>query len=277
MLLDGKKIAKEIKENLKKEIDLLEKKPHLAVVLVGNDPASLTYVNSKKKQSEALGMISTVIKLEASTTTEALLEVVHTLNDDPNVHGILVQLPLPKHIDTNIIVDAIDVKKDVDGLTPLNVGYLRNDRAKLVPCTPKGIMTLLDKYEIELSGKNVLVIGRSQLVGKPIANLLMARNATVTQAHSKTQNLNKFIENSDIIVVAIGRKEMIKAEDLKENQIVIDVGIHRDDKGLVGDVEKRAYDKVRYITPVPGGVGPMTLVSLFENTLIAYKIQEGIA
>lgn len=277
MLLDGKKIAKEIKENLKKEIDLLEKKPHLAVVLVGNDPASLTYVNSKKKQSEALGMISTVIKLEASTTPEALLEVVHTLNDDPNVHGILVQLPLPKHIDTNIIVDAIDVKKDVDGLTPLNVGYLRNDRAKLVPCTPKGIMTLLDKYEIELSGKNVLVIGRSQLVGKPIANLLMARNATVTQAHSKTQNLNKFIENSDIIVVAIGRKEMIKAEDLKENQTVIDVGIHRDDKGLVGDVEKRAYDKVRYITPVPGGVGPMTLVSLFENTLIAYKIQEGIA
>ncbi len=275
MLLDGKIVAKELKLDLKEKVSKLKRKPHLAVVLVGNDPASETYVNSKKKQTEALGMISTVIHTDESLSQNDLLDIVDKLNNDDTVDGILVQLPLPKHIDASIIVERIDVNKDVDGLHPLNVGYLRNDKPNLIPCTPKGIMTLLKYYEIELSGKNALVIGRSQLVGKPISSLLMKENATVTVAHSKTRNIDQLIANSDIIVVAIGVKEMIKASQLREDQVVIDVGIHRDENGLTGDVEKAAYDKVQYITPVPGGVGPLTIASLLENTYIAYMKREG--
>lgn len=275
MLLDGKIVAKELKLDLKEKVSKLKRKPHLAVVLVGNDPASETYVNSKKKQTEALGMISTVIHTDESLSQNDLLDIVDKLNNDDTVDGILVQLPLPKHIDASIIIERIDVNKDVDGLHPLNVGYLRNDIPNLIPCTPKGIMTLLKYYEIELSGKNALVIGRSQLVGKPISSLLMKENATVTVAHSKTRNIDQLITNSDIIVVAIGVKEMIKASQLREDQVVIDVGIHRDENGLTGDVEKAAYDKVQYITPVPGGVGPLTIASLLENTYIAYMKREG--
>lgn len=275
MLLDGKIVAKELKLDLKEKVSKLKRKPHLAVVLVGNDPASETYVNSKKKQTEALGMISTVIHTDESLSQNDLLDIVDKLNNDDTVDGILVQLPLPKHIDASIIIERIDVNKDVDGLHPLNVGYLRNDIPNLIPCTPKGIMTLLKYYEIEISGKNALVIGRSQLVGKPISSLLMKENATVTVAHSKTRNIDQLIANSDIIVVAIGVKEMIKASQLREDQVVIDVGIHRDENGLTGDVEKAAYDKVQYITPVPGGVGPLTIASLLENTYIAYMKREG--
>ncbi len=275
MLLDGKIVAKELKLDLKEKVSKLKRKPHLAVVLVGNDPASETYVNSKKKQTEALGMISTVIHMDESLSQNDLLDIVDKLNNDDTVDGILVQLPLPKHIDASIIIERIDVNKDVDGLHPLNVGYLRNDIPNLIPCTPKGIMTLLKYYEIEISGKNALVIGRSQLVGKPISSLLMKENATVTVAHSKTRNIDQLIANSDIIVVAIGVKEMIKASQLREDQVVIDVGIHRDENGLTGDVEKAAYDKVQYITPVPGGVGPLTIASLLENTYIAYMKREG--
>lgn len=275
MLLDGKIVAKELKLDLKEKVSKLKRKPHLAVVLVGNDPASETYVNSKKKQTEALGMISTVIHTDESLSQNDLLDIVDKLNNDNTVDGILVQLPLPKHIDASIIIERIDVNKDVDGLHPLNVGYLRNDIPNLIPCTPKGIMTLLKYYEIEISGKNALVIGRSQLVGKPISSLLMKENATVTVAHSKTRNIDQLIANSDIIVVAIGVKEMIKASQLREDQVVIDVGIHRDENGLTGDVEKAAYDKVQYITPVPGGVGPLTIASLLENTYIAYMKREG--
>lgn len=275
MLLDGKIVAKELKLDLKEKVSKLKRKPHLAVVLVGNDPASETYVNSKKKQTEALGMISTVIHTDESLSQIDLLDIVDKLNNDDTVDGILVQLPLPKHIDASIIIERIDVNKDVDGLHPLNVGYLRNDIPNLIPCTPKGIMTLLKYYEIEISGKNALVIGRSQLVGKPISSLLMKENATVTVAHSKTRNIDQLIANSDIIVVAIGVKEMIKASQLREDQVVIDVGIHRDENGLTGDVEKAAYDKVQYITPVPGGVGPLTIASLLENTYIAYMKREG--
>lgn len=275
MLLDGKIVAKELKLDLKEKVSKLKRKPHLAVVLVGNDPASETYVNSKRKQTEALGMISTVIHTDESLSQNDLLDIVDKLNNDDTVDGILVQLPLPKHIDASIIIERIDVNKDVDGLHPLNVGYLRNDKPNLIPCTPKGIMTLLKYYEIELSGKNALVIGRSQLVGKPISSLLMKENATVTVAHSKTRKIDQLIANSDIIVVAIGVKEMIKASQLREDQVVIDVGIHRDENGLTGDVEKAAYDKVQYITPVPGGVGPLTIASLLENTYIAYMKREG--
>lgn len=276
MLLDGRKVAKEVKASLKEKVALLKTKPHLVVVLVGSDPASLTYVNSKKRQAEQVGMASSIIKLPESTSTETLLETVKNLNQDDSVHGILVQLPLPKQIDTNTIIDAIDIHKDVDGLHPLNVGLLRNDRPYFIPCTPKGVMTILKSYDIDLEGKNALVIGRSQLIGKPIASLLLKENATVTQAHSKTKNLEQLIENNDIIVVAVGHKEMIKKDMLNEHHIVIDVGIHEDGDTLVGDVEKAAYDKVKAITPVPGGVGPMTIASLLENTYIAYLRKEGL-
>lgn len=276
MLLDGRKVAIELKASLKEKIAKLKIKPHLVVVLVGSDPASLTYVNSKKRQAEQVGMASSIIKLPESTSTETLLETVKKLNQDDSVHGILVQLPLPKQIDTNRVIEAIDIHKDVDGLHPLNVGLLRNDRPYFIPCTPKGVMRIFEYYDIELEGKNALVIGRSQLIGKPIASLLLKENATVTQAHSKTKNIQQLIENNDIIIVAVGHKAMIKKDMLNEHHIVIDVGIHEDGETLVGDVEKASYDKVKAITPVPGGVGPMTIASLLENTYIAYLRKEGL-
>lgn len=275
MRLDGNKVANELKENIKKRIKDYARQPHLVVILVGDDPASVTYVNSKKRQCENVGMKSTVKVFDSSISQEFLLEEIDKLNRDEMVDGILVQLPLPNHINSNVVVSKIDVNKDVDGLHPLNVGLLVNDKPNMIPCTPKGIISILDYYDIELEGKSALVIGRSQLVGKPIASLLLSRNATVTIAHSKTQNLSHLVENNDIIVVAVGIKEFLKEHQLNSKHIVIDVGIHREGKKLLGDVERSAYDKVKAATPVPGGVGPMTIASLLENTLIAYERKEG--
>ncbi len=274
-ILDGFNTAKQRRLDIKNEVEkYTHRKPGLTVVIVGEDPASQTYVASKEKLAKEVGFESKVIALDVDTSEEAVIEVIERLNSDLNVDGILVQLPLPKHIDEDRIIETIAPSKDVDGLHPLNVGYLELNKANLIPCTPKGVMTLLDTYKIDVEGKRALVIGRSRLVGKPISTLLLQKNATVTTAHSRTQNLDALIQEHDIIVVAIGQREFIKASQLREDHVLIDVGIHRHEGKLYGDVEKAAYDKVAYATPVPRGVGPMTIVSLLENTLNAYKLKE---
>ncbi|QIK85154.1 bifunctional 5,10-methylenetetrahydrofolate dehydrogenase/5,10-methenyltetrahydrofolate cyclohydrolase [Erysipelothrix sp. HDW6B] len=273
--LDGLHVSKEIRKQIAQEVSEItmqgNRAPSLTVVLVGNDPASETYVNSKMKQASAVGMTSKTIRLEEDTSEDDVLRHIHALNDDADVDGILVQLPLPKHINEDIIVDAISPSKDVDGLHPLNVGLLEINRPQFISCTPKGIIRLLDWYHIDVTGKRALVIGRSRLVGKPVATLLTHANATVTLAHSRTQNLDTLIQESDIVVVAIGQPNFIKASQVQSHQVLVDVGIHRIDGKIVGDVDPEAYKKVAYATPVPKGVGPMTIASLLENTLQAYR------
>ncbi|AMC92456.1 bifunctional 5,10-methylene-tetrahydrofolate dehydrogenase/5,10-methylene-tetrahydrofolate cyclohydrolase [Erysipelothrix larvae] len=277
-ILYGNTVASTVKDNLKTKVQQRveegKRVPHLAVILVGDDPASQTYVNSKAKQCEQVGFKSTVQHMKTDSTQQEVLDVLEHLNKDDGVDGILVQLPLPKHIHEQTIIEALDPSKDVDGLHPINVGYLEMNQPRFVPCTPKGIMTLLKSYDIELEGKRALVIGRSRLVGKPVSTLLLGANATVTIAHSKTKNLKALIKEHDIIVVAIGKQEMFSAEDFDEHHIVIDVGIHRTESGLRGDVCNDVYDKVTAITPVPKGVGPMTIASLLENTYEAYSQKE---
>lgn len=274
-ILDGFNTAKQRRLDIKNEVDQLTgRKPGLTVVIVGEDPASQTYVASKEKLAKEVGFESHVVALDVDASEEAVIEAVEKLNGDPTVDGILVQLPLPSHINEDRVIESIAPSKDVDGLHPLNVGFLELNKADLVPCTPKGVMTLLETYNIELEGKRALVIGRSRLVGKPISTLLLQKNATVTTAHSRTKDLDALILEHDIIVVAIGQREFIKASQLREDHVVIDVGIHRHEGKLYGDVEKAAYEKVAYATPVPRGVGPMTILSLLENTLNAYKLKE---
>lgn len=277
-ILDGHAVSRLIRDNLKHECEKMilngKRVPCLAVILVGDDPASQTYVASKKKQCEAVGMTSRVFEFSETISQETLLECIKDLNKDGDVDGILLQLPLPGHFNEEFVLEAIDPSKDVDGLHPLNVGLLEAGRPQFVPCTPKGIMTLLRYYDIELEGKRVLVIGRSQLVGKPIASLLLQANATVTIAHSKTMQLQTMIREFDIVVVAMGKPQFIKASMLEKHQVIIDVGIHRQNGGLCGDVEREAQQVVSSITPVPKGVGPMTIASLLENTLKAYTLKE---
>lgn len=275
-LLDGYGVARSIRKQLRIETQAIvesgKRKPCLAVVLVGNDPASMTYVASKEKQAIAVGFDSKILRFDASLSQDELVHEIMCLNNDKNVDGILIQLPLPSHIDENKVIESVKPEKDVDGLTLQNVGKLSLGQDGLVPCTPKGILTLLDYYKIPLQGSKVLVIGRSRLVGKPLSQLLLNRDATVTIAHSKTKNLHDEIQKHDIIIVAIGKKEYIRAEAIREDHILIDVGIHRDEDGsLKGDIDARAYLKAKYASPVPKGVGPMTIASLLQNTLIAYK------
>ncbi len=286
-LIDGKKIAEKIKADIAKEvaamIDKDDRSPHLAAVLVGDDPASQTYVASKEKACASVGMISSLYKYPANVTEKEILEIVDFLNQDDEIDGFIVQLPLPDHIDENKVIERIDPRKDVDGFHPVNVGKMALGIPSHVSATPKGIMTLLEHSKIETSGKNVVVVGRSNIVGTPISILLSRKaknaNATVTLCHSRTSNLKEICSKADIIVAAIGVCEFIKADMVKEGAVVIDVGVHRvkSDKTksgfkLKGDV---AFDEVAkkcsYITPVPGGVGPMTIVSLLQNTLNAHK------
>lgn len=278
-LMDGKKIALQRTEKLKKEIDLLrenkQRVPTLAVVLVGDDPASKIYVSSKARQCEKVGIESLTIRLEETIHQEDLIRKIEDLNDNKTVDGILVQLPLPKHLDEAKIINTISPLKDVDGLHLENIGLLEIGSPRFIPCTPLGIVNLLEAYNFEFAGKDALVIGRSRLVGNPIATLLKNKNMTVTQAHSQTDNLTNKLFANDLIVVAAGVRGLVKASQLKENQVVVDVGMHRQDGELFGDVEKSAYDKVSLITPVPKGVGPMTIVSLLENTMLAYKLKGG--
>lgn len=274
-ILSGTEVSKRRKDKLKKEVAQLRgRKPHLVVVIVGSDPASETYVASKAKQTIEVGMESSVIRMKENISQAQLMQQVKMLNEDALVDGILVQFPLPLHLDENQIMATIDPSKDVDGLHPLNVGYLETGADGFVPCTALGVISLMKDYEIPMAGRKALVIGRSRLVGKPVAALLLKENATVTIAHSKTANLEQEIENNDIIVVAIGKAHFIKKEWIKSHHTVIDVGIHRVNGKVVGDVE--SIEDAEYATPVPKGVGPMTICTLLENTMKSYRKREGL-
>lgn len=273
-ILDGKAVSLKVKESVKVRADELKKfgvEPTLAVVLVGEDKASQTYVRAKEKACNEYGIKSVAHRLSENTTQNELLALINVLNLDDSIHGILVQLPLPKHIDTNVVLAAIDPRKDVDGFHAVNVGKLVSGLDGFVPCTPLGVMEILKEYGIDVAGLNAVVIGRSNIVGKPMANLLLNASATVTITHSKTKNLKEICKNADLIVAAIGKPFFLKADMVKEGAVVVDVGINRlDDGRLVGDVDfEEVAPKCSYITPVPGGVGPMTIAMLLNNTILA--------
>lgn len=259
-------------EDLKATIDKFEKKPSLLVIQVGNDEASSVYIKSKRKACEKVGMIFSHIKLKSSSTTNELVKVIEKANQDKTINGILVQLPLPKHIDKDIVINRISPEKDVDGLTIQNIGKLAAGLKGLTPCTPKGIINLMKFYNINLEGKNIVILGRSNLVGKPIANLLLKENATITICHSKTKKLKNITTKADILICAIGEKHFINKKYIKKDAILIDVGITKEDGKLYGDINyNNVFKKCKLITPVPKGVGPMTVVTLLENVLYAYK------
>ena len=275
-LLNGKDVAKKIRNTLKSEIEKLKKKPNLTVVLVGNNPASLIYVKNKEKYANEVGMKSEVIKLPENTTEEKLLKLIKKLNKDKKVNGILVQLPLPKQINEFNIINAISPLKDVDGFTVENKGLLSIGKPNLVPCTPLGILELLKFYNIKIEEKNVVVVGRSNIVGKPISQLLLNENATVITCHSYTKNLKDITTKADILISAVGKENLITKNHVKENSVVIDVAMIRDVKNNCwkGDVKfNEVAPKTKFITPVPGGIGPMTIAMLLQNTLTAYKKQ----
>ncbi|MEW8957977.1 MAG: bifunctional methylenetetrahydrofolate dehydrogenase/methenyltetrahydrofolate cyclohydrolase FolD [Moorella sp. (in: firmicutes)] len=275
-ILDGKQIAAAVREEVKAEVARLKERgvtPGLAVVLVGDDPASQVYVRNKHKACEEVGIYSEVHRLPAETTQEELLDLIKQLNNDHRIHGILVQLPLPEHINEKTVIDTIALEKDVDGFSPANVGNLVIGDRCFYPCTPHGCMVLLDKTGIDIKGKKAVVVGRSNIVGKPMAMMLLARHATVTICHSRTKNLAEECRQADILVAAVGKPEMITGDMIKEGAVVIDVGINRvGEKKLVGDVHfESAAQKASWITPVPGGVGPMTIAMLLKNTVEAAR------
>lgn len=278
-ILDGKAVSLKVKESVKVRADELKKfgiEPTLAVVLVGEDKASQTYVRAKEKACNEYGIKSVAHRLSENTTQNELLALINVLNLDDSIHGILVQLPLPKHIDTNVVLAAIDPRKDVDGFHAVNVGKLVSGLDGFVPCTPLGVMEILKEYGIDVAGLNAVVIGRSNIVGKPMANLLLNASATVTVTHSKTKNLKEICKNADLIVAAIGKPFFLKADMVKDGAVVVDVGINRlDDGRLVGDVDfEEVAPKCSYITPVPGGVGPMTIAMLLNNTILAAQAKK---
>lgn len=275
-LLDGKVVKKKVLEDLKEELKSLERPLGLVVIQVGEDEASKVYVRQKEKMAKELGFKFEHIKLAETVKQEELLETIDRLNEDETVDGILVQMPIPKHLDSKIVQNRINHLKDVDGLTDVNAGCLMHHKDTLVPCTPEGIVDLLKHYDIELSGKNVTIIGRSDLVGKPLASLMVNNDATVTLCHSKTKNLKLFTENADILIVAVGKAKLIKKEYIKDGAVIVDVGINRlEDGSLCGDVDfEDVKDKASYITPVPGGVGQMTVAELANNTYKAYKLRK---
>lgn len=275
--MDGKALSLLIETDIKNNVlDYVSKgyrSPKLVVLLIGDNPASVTYVKNKEKACERVGIQSEVIRMTSDVNTEDVLKVVKQLNNDNTVDGILVQLPIPKHLDVNTIIESLDPNKDVDGLHSNNIAKLYANQDGFVPCTPRGIMTLLKHYNIEVSGKHAVVIGRSALVGRPVAQLLLNENATVTVCHSKTRNLTQITQMADIVVVAIGKDKFLTQEHIHHANAIIDVGINRVNDKLVGDVDYDALiDKVDYMTPVPGGVGPMTIVSLLENTMKSYGL-----
>ena len=289
-LLDGKALALQIKDEIANEVRQLTAKglraPHLAAVIVGNDGASQTYVANKEKSSHEVGFTSSVYRYPESTTEEQLLESIDFLNNDPEIDGFIVQLPLPKHINEQHIINAISPDKDVDGFTAINVGRMVLSEEAFIPATPMGICTLLKRYGIETAGKHCVVLGRSNIVGTPIANLLSRKgfDCTVTICHSKTKNMQELTRQADILVVAIGKPEFVTADMVKQDAVLVDVGIHRipDDSKksgyrIIGDVKHSEVDeRCSWVTPVPGGVGPLTIVSLLENTLKAYKRHNSI-
>lgn len=275
-LISGKILSQKLKDQLKVKVEKFNqehgRKISLAVILVGENPASQVYVKNKITATEYVGMRSLAYRLPENTQEDQLVELINTLANDQTVDGILVQLPLPKHLDESKILNLIPADKDVDGFLAENVGKLMLGEETTVACTPFGVMKMLESENIELSGKNAVVIGRSNIVGKPMAMLLLKENCTVTICHSKTKNLKEICSKADILVAAIGRAEFVKADMVKEGAVVIDVGINRTEKGLVGDVDfENVKEKASYITPVPGGVGPMTIAMLLENTYLCAK------
>lgn len=280
-LLNGKDLAQKLQQEMTQEVTELKEKglqPGLAVILVGEDPASQVYVRNKERAANNIGMYSVVYRLPETTSETDLIAEIEELNHDDKVHGILVQLPLPKHINEDLVLDTIDPAKDVDGFHPMNLGNLFAGKPTMIPCTPAGIMELIKLSGIDLAGKNAVIIGRSNIVGKPMAHLLLQANATVTICHSKTKDLPKVAKQADVLVVAIGRANFVTADFVKEGAVVIDVGINRDENNkLTGDVK---FDEVApltsYITPVPGGVGPMTITMLMRQTIDAAKRKENV-
>ncbi len=281
MLLNGKEVAKKIKEDLKLEVDQIKEKgiiPKLAVVMVGNNEASKVYVKNKSKACDTIGVEFEEFLLAENTTEEELFELIDRLNEDKNINGILVQAPIPKHLDQNKAFRRIKPEKDVDGFNPINVGDLSIGNDCFISCTPYGVMKILEYYNIELEGKNAVVLGRSNIVGKPMVQCLLSRNATVTVCHSRTQNIKEITKNADILIAAIGKAKFVTEDMVKEGAIVIDVGINRLDNGKIcGDVDFEAVEsKVKAITPVPGGVGPMTIAMLMNNLVKATKLQNNL-
>ena len=282
VILDGKAVSAKVKEEVKEEVESLKKQGvsvGLAVIIVGNNPASRTYVNNKKKACEAAGILSEEYALPEEITQEELLALVEELNRKDSINGILCQLPLPKHLDEEAVIAAISEKKDVDAFSAVNVGHIMIGDYSFLPCTPAGIMEILRHYNIDVAGKECVVIGRSNIVGKPMAMLLLHQNGTVTICHSKTKNLKDITSRADILVAAVGIPHFVTADMVKDGAVVIDVGMDRDENGkLCGDVDFAAVEpKASYITPVPGGVGPMTIATLLKNTVTAAKQQNGIA
>ncbi len=287
LVLDGKETAREIRERIATEVAAWISggglQPTLAAVLVGDDPASQVYVRNKERACVQVGMASRLIRQPSETSTAELLRLLDELNQDPAVNGILVQLPLPSEIDSQRVLDAVSPMKDVDAFSPENVGLLVQGRPRFLPCTPHGVIHLLARYDIELAGKQVVVVGRSDIVGKPLANMLLQRdigfgarfaNATVTVCHSQSGNLGAITKNADVLIAAVGRAQLITADMVKMGAVVVDVGINRVDDGLVGDVDYAGVREVASaITPVPGGVGPLTIAMLLRNTLTACKLQ----
>ncbi|WP_060678428.1 bifunctional methylenetetrahydrofolate dehydrogenase/methenyltetrahydrofolate cyclohydrolase FolD [Virgibacillus halodenitrificans] len=274
--INGRDLAQEIKDEMKVEVEELNGKgiyPKLTVVLVGNDPASKSYVKGKKKASAETGIESELIELPVSTTETELLNLLNGLNNDNSIHGILVQLPLPDHINEQKVIETISPKKDVDGFHPINIGHMMTGNDTFLPCTPHGIITMLKSRNLQIESKHAVVIGRSNIVGKPVGQLLLNENATVTYCHSKTKNLQHYTKQADILIVAVGRPNVINQTHLKEGAIVIDVGVNRlEDGSLTGDVDfDSAKEIASYITPVPRGVGPMTITMLLKNTIKAAK------
>ena len=280
-LLNGKELAQKLQQEMTQEVTELKEnglQPGLAVILVGEDPASQVYVRNKERAANNIGMYSVVYRLPETTSEADLIAKIEELNHDDKVHGILVQLPLPKHINEDLVLDTIDPAKDVDGFHPMNLGNLFAGKPTMIPCTPAGIMELIKLSGLDLAGKNAVIIGRSNIVGKPMAHLLLQANATVTICHSKTKDLPKVAKQADVLVVAIGRANFVTADFVKEGAVVIDVGINRDENNkLTGDVK---FDEVApltsYITPVPGGVGPMTITMLMRQTIDAAKRKENV-
>jgi len=280
-ILDGKQIAKEYRQRLKNQVNELKEHgftPKLSVILVGNDGASQSYVKSKKKAAEKIGMISEIVHLDESTSEEEVLSELNRLNNDDTVSGILVQVPLPKQVSEQKVLETINPNKDVDGFHPINIGKLYIDEQTFVPCTPLGIMEILKHADINLEGKNTVVIGRSHIVGQPVSKLLLQANATVTILHSRTKNMNAHLKQADVIVSAVGQPGLVTKENVKVGAVIIDVGNTPDENGkLKGDV---AYDEVKEIasaiTPVPGGVGPLTITMVLNNTLLAEKLRRGL-
>ena len=272
-LLSGIECRNKLKEKLTKKINKIKEKITITVISVGNDEASKIYIKNKIKECQSVNIECQHLHFE-KTTTDDLTKVITKLNKDKNVTGILVQLPLPKNIDENKVINTIDYKKDIDGLTKSNIAKLYSNQKGIIPCTAKGIIDLLEYNKIEIEGKNITIIGRSNLVGKPLTLALLNKNATVTTCHSKTKDLKKQTKKADIIIVAVGKPNLIKKEMISKNSIIIDVGINRIDGKISGDVDKSVYKKCKAVTPVPGGVGPMTVYEVLSNTLECYELQK---